>query len=344
MNISSLDQSTIELIISEYKKNSLDWTIGYSGGKDSTALLKLAYNAFSEIKNPTKFVNVVYCDTGVEIPIVKDYVAKTFKELSKESKENNILINYKIITPPIEDRFFVKVIGRGYPSPTNKFRWCTDLLRVKPIQRMLKESVKESIVLIGVRKGESIERDRIILKHYLEDVYYFKQNNFSKTKLFSPILNYSTQNVWDTILNVRKPFGINGNELESMYSFVKGDTEFVSKNKNFKEGRFGCWTCTVVRKDRAVKNLIDSGFKELKPLLEFRNWLYKVRDLESYRCRYRRNGQKNKGPFTLEARLEILEKLLGAQESSKINLIDDEEISFIYKLWNIDKNSKKYIE
>lgn len=344
MSISALDQQTIDLISREYKKTNLDWTIGYSGGKDSTALLKLAYNAFSQIREHHKIVNVVYCDTGVEIPIVKTYVENTFNKLKTESLDNNIPLNFKIITPNLEDRFFVKVIGRGYPSPTNKFRWCTDLLRVKPIQRMLKETVDENIVLLGVRKGESKERDRIILRHYLEDVYYFKQNNFSKAKIFSPVLHYSTDDIWESILKLKIPEGIDSELLHSLYSIVKGDINFKVGDSTLKEGRFGCWTCTVIRKDKAVANLISDGFSELKPLLSFRNWLYTIRDCEKYRCNFRRNGQVGKGPFTLEARNEILDKLLKAQADSQINLISIEEIEHIYRLWDIDKNSIKYKE
>ena len=58
MSFSELDQQTITLISEEYKKSKLDWTIGYSGGKDSTALLKLAYNAFKNINNHNKIVNL----------------------------------------------------------------------------------------------------------------------------------------------------------------------------------------------------------------------------------------------------------------------------------------------
>lgn len=344
MKLFERDEQTITLISEEYEKSELDWTIGYSGGKDSTALLKLVYNALKHIRNHNKIVNVIYCDTGVEIPIVKSYVEKTFKKLKKESRENNIPLRFKIVAPILEDKFFVKVIGRGYPPPTNKFRWCTDRLKVKPIQKILNESIKENIVLLGVRKGESKERDKIILKHYLEDIYYFKQSNFSKTRIFSPVLHYSTADIWASILKLKNPVGIDGRFLQSLYLIVQGDSEFNFGDTTHKEGRLGCWTCTVVRKDNAVKNLIDGGYTELKPLLEFRNWLYTIRDLENYRCKYRRNGQSGKGPFTLEARNEILDKLLSAQTKSGIDLILAKEIDYIYKLWNIDKFSRKYNE
>lgn len=192
---SKLDWNTIELIKREYQRSDLPWSLGYSGGKDSTALLKLTFQAVHQTKKKLKPVNIVYCDTGVEIPIMTSLVDKTLKKIKKESKELNLPFNCVKLIPRINDRYFVKVIGRGYPTPTNKFRWCTDKLRVIPIQTFLQNHSKENVVLLGVRKGESYERDKIILKHYLDNIYYFRQTNFKQVRIFSPILNYDEDNV-----------------------------------------------------------------------------------------------------------------------------------------------------
>jgi DNA sulfur modification protein DndC len=333
-----INQNTIDLISQEYQKNDLNWSIGYSGGKDSTALLKLTFQAIHQTKRKLKKINIVYCDTGVEIPIMSSLVDKTLKKIKKESKELELPFNCVKLVPKLNDRYFVKIIGRGYPPPTNIFRWCTDKLRVIPIQTFLQTHSKENIVLLGVRKGESFERDKIILNHYLEDVYYFRQNNFKQVKIFSPILNYDEENVWKTILNDSLPKSIDGKKLKKYYTLVK------SINENNIGGRFGCWTCTVVRKDKAVMNLIEAGYLELIPLLNFRNWLVSIRDIPKNRCKHRRNGQLGLGPFTLDARSKILDKLLIAQSESGLSLINEKELDYILKLWLVDKNSKTYKE
>ena len=110
------------------------------------------------------------------------------------------------------------------------------------------------------------------------------------------------------------------------------------------KGRFGCWTCTVVRKDRAVRNLIRQGYDELSPLLEFRDWLMEVRDLPAYRCRQRRNGTLGPGAFTITARREILGRLLLAQEQSNLTLVAEEELILIQQLWTMDEKSVSYAE
>jgi len=43
-------------------------------------------------------------------------------------------------------------------------------------------------------------------------------------------------------------------------------------------GRFGCWVCTVVERDRTMEALIDNGEVWLQPLLDFRNWLCETKD------------------------------------------------------------------
>ena len=162
--LTNLDERTIELIEKEYLINDLPWSLGYSGGKDSSALLKLTYNAVLNLKNRNKIITIVYCDTGVEIPILRDFVYKTFDKFKNEILENQLPFKVKIVEPKLENRFFSKLIGKGYPPPTNKFRWCTDRLRVMPIQQLQNNNKNENIVLVGIRQGESKERDKIISK------------------------------------------------------------------------------------------------------------------------------------------------------------------------------------
>src|SRR5690242_16136022 len=119
------DRSIINLIKEEYLKDDSPWYVGYSGGKDSSAVLTLVFNALLDIERHHKPIEVIYCDTGVEIPTISKYVKVTLKALEEESASSNLPLKYKIAKPKLDDRYFVKVIGRGYPPPTNIFRWCT---------------------------------------------------------------------------------------------------------------------------------------------------------------------------------------------------------------------------
>ena len=108
--------------------------------------------------------------------------------------------------------------------------------------------------------------------------------------------------------------------------------------------RFGCWTCTVVDKDRSLEGFVDSGFEEYGPLLDFRDWLAEIRRLPSKRQAVRRDGKITftsrgnhvMGPFTLQTRLEILDRLLELQDKVDLSLISDDERDLIREIWARD--------
>ena len=200
--------------------------------------------------------------------------------------------------------------------------------------------------LLVSEKEKAQERDKIINRNRTDKEFYLRQANYPNVKLFAPILNYKVDDIWSTIKNHNPPTSLSGNDLELIYKMAGEAPDDV---RNFstdvlKKGRFGCWTCTVIRKDKAVNNLICNGFSELEPLLHYRNWLSEIREDKQYRCSLRRNGQKGPGPFTLEARYEMLEKLLETQENCGIRLIEEKEIKLIKELWNKDLTSSIYIE
>jgi DNA sulfur modification protein DndC len=112
-------EETIHLIQKEYGKSQLPWFVGFSGGKDSSALVKLIFTALNNISNKYKPVTLVYIDTGVDIPIIQALVKETLDGIALEAQELNIPIQVKFAYPKLEDRYFVKVIGQGYPPPTN---------------------------------------------------------------------------------------------------------------------------------------------------------------------------------------------------------------------------------
>jgi len=281
---------------------------------------------------------VVYCDTGVEIPIIRSFVIKTLDNLWREAVENNVPIRTQIVSPPLQDRYFSKVIGRGYPPPSFKFRWCTDVLRIKPVKSYHKTINGQSIILLGTRKGESIERDRVLSRYKTNREYYFQQADNRNVIIYSPIIEYQASDIWSVLKEESIPESIDTERLQILYSILNSDDSKVLSASDIlnAKGRFGCWTCTVVRRDRAVENLIRDGNESLIPLFEFRNWLAVIRDNPSYRLKTRRNGNQGLGPFTLEARERILDRLLETQSKTKYDLISTEEIEYIRSQWLLD--------
>jgi DNA sulfur modification protein DndC len=346
MQINSiLDQQSIKFVASEYLNDDVPWYLGYSGGKDSSALLKIVFNALLQIGTYHKQITVVYCDTGVENPIITSYVYGVFEKLKIECESFQLPFVFKIAIPELNDRYFVKVIGRGYPPPTNIFRWCTDRLRIKPINNILNKESKAKI-LLGIRGGESEQRDRTISKHITSSDYYLKQGASTTNIIFSPIIKHDLEDVWNTLRNCSLPTSIDFETIREIYQDAESECPVYRENKGQSCGsnRFGCWTCTVVRKDKSISSLIDNGYKELEELHIFRNWLSEFRDNTAYRCNIRRNGQKGLGPITLEGRQIILDKLLNVQKLSGLKLISEIELKRIYELWEIDIDNDKYKE
>lgn len=105
--------------------------------------------------------------------------------------------------------------------------------------------------------------------------------------------------------------------------------------------RFGCWICTMVKEDKSLKNFIDHGATDLIPLRDFRNWLVELRANPEARDYRRRNGSVyltasgdfGRGPFTMEARKEILRRLLRLEVETGFELITSDELKMIDKLW-----------
>ena len=66
-------EDIIKEIMIVYKHDSRPWLIGYSGGKDSTLLVCLVYEAMKRLKDAgaqlDKTVHVITSDTMVENPI-----------------------------------------------------------------------------------------------------------------------------------------------------------------------------------------------------------------------------------------------------------------------------------
>ncbi len=101
-----------------------------------------------------------------------------------------------------------------------------------------------------------------------------------------------------------------------------------------------------------MEGLIDTGEYWMEPLLDMRDWLKKIRDDVTMRRKFRRNLQDRLGPFTKEARAEILKRLLKMQKEIDMPLITSEEISGIQWIWYHDfhdtlqalqKSTKKFM-
>ena len=129
-----------------YYADDLPWIVGYSGGKDSSAVLQLVWNAIEEIPSDDrrKKIHVISTDTLVENPIVAAWVSGSLKKINESSQKKQLGIDAHHLTPKLEDRFWVNLIGRGYPAPRPKFRWCTSRLKINAATQFIRNIASDT--------------------------------------------------------------------------------------------------------------------------------------------------------------------------------------------------------
>lgn len=331
----------------QYLKDNREWIIGFSGGKDSTLLLQLVWEVLTSIPEElrNKKIHIVSNDTLIENPIIIDYLDKTLSRITEQKGKDNLPFIVKKTRPSLEDSFWVNLIGKGYPAPISNFRWCTDRLKIHPTTQYIEKEIDsngEVIILLGTREDESAQRKKSIKKFEFKEERLSRHPELNLAYVFSPLKGVLTDEVWIYLANNKSPWNITNGEIHSIYASASSDeyecpTVITNQEKPAcGSSRFGCWMCTVVKKDKSLHSQINNGHEWLRPLYNLRNWLVENRDNEEYRMTARRNGQEGKGPYTIAKRKLILEKLLQAQKDIKRELISIQELKSIQILWNMD--------
>ena len=188
-------ENIIEEIIMVYKHDNRPWLIGYSGGKDSTLLVYLTFQAIARIpKNErTKKVYIITSDTMVENPIVKKYMHESSEKIMEASLEQKLNIESHIIYPEVHQTFWSRVIGLGYPTPEPPgFRWCTERLKINPMNKFVDDCIKtngEIIILLGVRKAESNARYRSISEKEIAGYLLNPHNNIDNAYVYLSLIH-----------------------------------------------------------------------------------------------------------------------------------------------------------
>lgn len=339
-----------------YLHDRRPWMIGYSGGKDSTLLCQLVFEMLEGLpeKKRWKPVYIVTSDTMVENPIVKAYMHKMSKAINDASAAKNLNVQAHIIYPEIRQTFWSLVIGLGYPTPEPPgFRWCTERLKINPSNAFTYNTIKkdgEIVILLGVRKAESAARSRSISSREIEGKILTPHPQIAKAYVYSPLSEIQNENVWEYLLQGegKSAWDTDNNYLYNLYrgESLSEENSVVGQvdKENMKitgNSRFGCWICTMVKEDKSLKNFIDHGATDLIPLRDFRNWLVELRANPEARDYRRRNGSVyltalgdfGRGPFTMEARKEILRRLLRLEVETGFELITSDELKMIDKLW-----------
>jgi DNA sulfur modification protein DndC len=218
-------------------------------------------------------------------------------------------------------------------------------LRILPVERFLKKQSKDAVVVLGLRHGESVQRDRSLQEGAGEHPLWQRQREGSRRQLLLPIIDFGLEEVWIAAQGIEYPRSLDSFALEELYRGASGECPTIKSPTSppCASGRFGCWTCTVVRRDKSTESLVRTGRRQLQPFLDFRNWLQAFREERHLRWPVRRNGAPGPGPFTLEGRLKIFNRLQLLEAEVDRELISMEEIRHIKSLWEQDMGAEKLL-
>lgn len=372
-----------------YCEDKRPWVIGYSGGKDSSAVITLVYLALLglEPEMRSKPIFLVSSDTLVETPVVVDLISKTMQQIEKGAKRDHLPITAHPVVPKTNETFWVNLLGKGYPAPTRNFRWCTERMKINPVSDFIKNKVSqfdEVIVVLGSRSSESASRAQVIAKHKIDGSRLARHTTLANAFIYTPIDTWDVDDVWkllrgafryasDEIEEWESPWGGNNRPLWTLYMDSSGQGEcplvIDESTPSCGNSRFGCWTCTVVTKDRAMESLIQNGEDWMLPLLRFRDVLSNTTDPEKkeiYRNYKRRTGKVSyqyakdgeevnaerrhvPGPYWLKYRQQWLKELLEMdvqlnQEGHDIKLITEPELHEIRQHWLRDPNEPDWTD
>ena len=356
-----------------YLADSRPWVIGYSGGKDSTALLQLIFYSLSELPSSqlTKPIYVISGDTLVEAPAIVDRIKTTHARIRERAAATGLPFVTEIVRPDLGNTFWVNMIGKGYPAPYQRFRWCTDRMKIQPANLFIKSTVArfgEVVLALGVRRSESATRAQVMSLHKRHGESLSRHSELTGAWVYTPIEDWSTNDVWVYLLSCPSPWGDSNRDLVAMYKNANaGECPLVvdTKTPSCGNSRFGCWVCTVVEHDRSMEAMVDNGEEWMEPMLQFRDFLASTQDpagkreIRDFRRRdgrvhlwatkeEREEGKDKKriiwGPYKFEFRKALLKRLLQTQIKVRQQgpedvgpLITMGELEEIRRLWRLEE-------
>jgi len=291
----------------------------FSGGKDSFTTVTLLATLLKQGLIPTpETLTVLYADTRMELPPLQASALTTLQQFEQHG------IQTQVVTPPLDDRFFVYMFGRGVPPPKNRFRWCTPQLKVEPMERavealsvrlglgeMVRNEKKERevyqaygewvvskgkrvfqpyekvLLLTGVRVGESAARDQRIATSCSRDGAECGQGYFQYS---------SAEGLYDTLAPIEMWRVCHVWDWLFFHAPEHGfDTRMVAEvyggdDAEELNARTGCIQCNLASKDTALTALLKlSQWAYLTPLTQLKP-LYS--DLIRPIHRLRKNGER----------------------------------------------------
>ena len=228
----------------------------------------------------TKKLLWCWTDTRVEIPAVVERITAELQLLQRHAERERLGISTHLLSPKTEQSFWVNIIGRGYPPPNRTFRWCTQRMKIDPVSELIRARLgttwAEAVILLGARRSESGTRAQTMAARERRAHGLHRHDDLPRCWIATPMEFLSTDDVWEYLLERESPWRGDNQVLFQLYkNAAGGECPLVvdQTTPSCGNSRFGCWTCTVVERDRASEGLLASGDARMTELIRFRETL-----------------------------------------------------------------------
>jgi len=273
------------------------WEVGFSGGKDSTTLLHLLVEYLLERYGPKpNAVYIIFEDTLLEYPRTYDWVYRVLDSLSNSNIGDITTLTIIEKTPRLNESFFVQMIEQGYPPPHFRFRWCTRVLKLKPMREVINwikaKHGSQVLMVTAERKEESNERSRVMKK---------RTRNTNRRTMLMPIQEWTTEEVLSFLKHEKQPWTDYSRDYRELLHLY-----FVDEGL-YRNVRYGCWCCTVIKHDKSLELWANiRSDKCAKKALEIKRKILEVgRDVRyrvrGYGTRLNTEGRKRVAEIVKEA-------------------------------------------
>ena len=142
------------------------------------------------------------------------------RRMNEAAEAGSLPLTAHKVVPDVNDSFWVNLIGRGYPAPYARFRWCTDRLKIYPVSDFIGKIVSQSgevVVVLGARKSESATRAQTMRQHEISGNRFRPHSDLLKAWVYTPIEDITTNEVWTYLLNVPNPWRGDNRERAVLY-------------------------------------------------------------------------------------------------------------------------------
>ena len=159
--------------------------LGLSGGKDSSALALYVKETRPEID-----MEYFFTDTGYELPETNEFVDQLEEKLGQEiHRLNHRSLNH--IEGRGEKDFAHLLKEHGNYLPSQRDRWCTIQMKLKPFERWVDEFIKEGFKIlnyVGIRADEPNRTGFMTIDKPIESVFPFREDGIVKSDIVNILL------------------------------------------------------------------------------------------------------------------------------------------------------------